>query len=96
MFRVLFLNYFRLCFRGWISKLPRFAVFGHDEAVCLAIVEGVSCIVVGEHLVRSGCDVADVGILGTEAAVCDGASSLHVAPLHAFDEVVGVVQVVVV
>ena len=45
---------------------------------------------------RSGSNVANVGVLGAETTVCDGTSSLHVSAFHAFDEVVCMVEVVVI
>ena len=78
------------------SELPGLAVNGCDEAVGLRVVEGVLRVVVGQGFVRPGGDVADVCILGAEAAVRDGTRCLHVPPLHAIHEIVGMVQMVVV
>ena len=79
-----------------LSELPRFAVVGHYEAVCLAVVESVALVVVGQNLMCPCCDVADVSKLRAETAVCDWACCLSIAPLHAVQEVCRVVKVIVV
>ena len=45
---------------------------------------------------RSGGNVANMGILGAKTSVGNGASSLHIATLYTFHEIIGMIQMVVV
>ena len=65
------------CFHKKDSELPGLAVNGCDETVGLRVVEGVLRVVVGQGLVRPGSDVADVCILGAEAAGTDSDARRH-------------------
>ena len=66
---------------------PWGAVGGLEESVGFGVAEGLAHIVVDQAGAGAGGDVAQVGELGAEAAVADGAGRFQIACTDAFKEV---------
>ena len=58
-------------------QFPGISVVGDDEAIGSLVVEGVMLIVVGEGVSCAGSDVTQMGYLGTECSVLNGAGCVE-------------------
>ena len=77
-------------------QFPGFAVLWCNEPVGLLVVESVFEVIINETFSCACGDIAYLGIFGAKASVCDGAGRILVARLDTFQEICGVVVMVVV